>query len=82
MKYSVIREASNSFYHCKNKIVTLELVFYKKQKEPYNSFQELNKKKFSRKIVFLGENTHLKAPCGTDSASNSVAVAVQEGRVL
>lgn len=28
IKYSVIRETSNSFYHCKNKIVTLELASY------------------------------------------------------
>lgn len=50
LKYSIIRASSNSFYHCKNEIVTLELVFYEKEekKTPHNSFQEINQNKFQR----------------------------------
>lgn len=44
--------------------------------------RNLIRKKFSRKIFFLGENTHLKAVRGTDSASDYIAVPVQQWRVL
>lgn len=63
MKYT--EETSDSSYHCKNKNVIVEFVFYyklkkKKVKSIYNYFQKLHQKKSLQGIFthFVGEKTH------------------------